>query len=176
MEVDVHTRVVPIPIPVSEPLWCECLPVPPTFTPEWFRYRYQWWNHWGVTRLPRPSDSLDHGAALVLQAALELLKDLPTLLQLGGAPVGEGQVVHPKALPAVGLQQGGHPVHVQLAAGAEHEHVLHALVLQLVWAPRERGREGGRESDMIAMETDRHQNKHHACCLKRKLNCCVSMY
>lgn len=78
---------------------------------------------------------MDDGLPVVLDAQQQLLQDLAALLQLRDAPVWERQVVHPEAALLVGVQEAGDAVLVEFPPGAEHEHVLHTLGLQLSHVP-----------------------------------------
>lgn len=76
--------------------------------------------------------SLDHSPPVVLEADLQLLEDLEALLQLRSVSVCEGHVVNCEAPLLVDVQQGGNPVLVKFASGAENKHFLHPLVLELL--------------------------------------------
>lgn len=69
---------------------------------------------------------------MVLEADLQLLKDLAALLQFRSVSVWEGNVMNGEALLLVRLQQGGNPVFIKFSSGAENKHILHTLVLKLL--------------------------------------------
>lgn len=77
--------------------------------------------------------SLDHSPSVVLEADLQLLEDLAALLQLRSASIWEGHVVNCEALLLVDLQQWRDPVLVKFSSGEENKHLLHPLVLELLW-------------------------------------------
>lgn len=79
------------------------------------------------------ADSLDHSPPVVLEADLQLLEDLAALLQLRSISIWEGHVVNREAPLPVGVQQGGNSVLIKLAPGAENKHLLHSLVLELLY-------------------------------------------
>lgn len=88
-----------------------------------------WVKHWPRRRR---CDSLDQRPPVVPQAELQLLQDLAALRQLRGASIWKRHVVDGESSLLVDVQQGGDTVMVQFCPGAENEHVLDALAVELL--------------------------------------------